>query len=80
MSYMCPYCMWPSMRMSPKKAVDTLGNQFWHSYCKSCGTEATFIKKNFQGLTGNSGLTGNTGVEGNTGLTGKQSETEVSKR
>ena len=48
MAYMCPYCCWPSMRISAEQGVDNLGNQFWHSYCKTCGTEATFIKRNLK--------------------------------
>ncbi len=42
---MCPFCRWPSMRITAEHAIDNLGNQFWHSYCKNCGTEATFVKK-----------------------------------
>jgi len=42
---MCPHCAWPSMSIVAQQAVDVVGNMYWHSYCKECGTQATFFKK-----------------------------------
>jgi transcription elongation factor Elf1 len=45
MSYTCPFCGWPSLRVTSKPAEDDLGNKYHHAICKGCDAEATFIQK-----------------------------------
>lgn len=45
MSYTCPFCGWPSLRMTNTPAEDEMGNKYHHAFCSGCDAQATFIQK-----------------------------------